>query len=289
MDTMPLLSEMQRVRNIDEMKQRAGEWRRAGHTIALVPTMGALHRGHLELIKLAKSSADKVVVSVFINPLQFGPSESFDTYPRSLGQDEALCIEHGVDALFVPEASDLYPEGFSTYVVEEGISQGLCGVSRPHYFKGVSTVVVMLANIIQPQCLILGQKGAQRAAVIQKVVKDLHIPVEVLVAPVVREESGLLMSSRSARLQEHQRRDGVKVYEALLQGKRLIDEGITSSDRVMAEVTHHLAGSPYIRVIHVSLIHRDTFQVMRTVQPGKGILAIAAWLDRERWVDNILV
>ena len=286
---MPLLSEMQRMRSVEDMKQLATEWRRAGQTIALVPTMGALHQGYLELIKLAQQSADKVVVSVFINPLQFGPNESFDAYPRSLGQDEALCMEHGVDALFVPEVEDLYPEGFSTYVVEEGISQDLCGVSRPQYFKGVSTVAVMLMNIIQPQYLVLGQKGAQRVAVIQKMVSDLHIPVEIVVSPVVREESGLLMSSRSARLQEHQRRDGIKLYEALLQGKRLIDEGVTSSDRVMAEVTHYLAGSPYVRVIHVSLVHRDTFQLMRTVEPGKGILAVAAWLDRERWVDNILV
>lgn len=289
MDTMPLLSEMQRMRSVDDMKQLATEWRRKGLTIALVPIMGALHSGHLELIKLAQKSADKIVVSAFINPLQFDPNESFDAYPGSLGQDEALCIEHGVDALFVPEVENLYPEGFSTYVVEEGISQGLCGVSRPQYFKGVSTVALMLMNIIQPQYFVLGQKGAQRVAVIQKMVQDLHIPVEVVVSPVVREESGLLMSSRSARLQDHQRRDGIKLYQALLQGKRLIDEGISSSDRVMAEVTHHLAGSPYIRVIHVSLVYRDTFQLMRTVKPGKGILAVAAWLDQERWVDNILV
>lgn len=286
---MPLLSKMQRMRSVKEMKQRASEWRQERLTIALVPTMGALHQGHLALIKLSQSYADKVVVSVFINPLQFGPNEGFDAYPRSLGQDEALCMEYGVDALFIPEVEDLYPKGFSTYVIEEGISQGLCGVSRPQYFKGVSTVAVILMNIIQPKYLVLGQKGAQRVAVIQKMVHDLHMPVDILVSPVVREESGLLMSSRSARLQEHQRRDGIKLYQALLKGKRLIDEGVSSSDRVMAEVTHHLAGSPYIRVIHVSLVHRDTFEVMRTVQPGKGILAVAAWLDRERWVDNILV
>jgi pantoate--beta-alanine ligase len=289
MDTMPLLSAIRRIRNVDEMKNTASQWRAEGLKVALVPTMGALHRGHVQLIKRAQSSADKVVVSIFINPLQFGPGERLDAYPRNLERDEALCMEHGVDALFMPEVDSLYPEGFSTCILEEAISQSLCGVSRPQYFKGISTVAVILMNIVQPHSIVLGQNGAQRIAVIQKVVRDLHIPVEIIVGPVVRDENGLLMSSRSDQLQEHQRRDGVKLYEALLQGKRLIDEGVTSSDRIMAEVTHHLAGSPYVRVIHVSLVDRERFQLMRTVVPGKGILVVAAWLDRERWVDNILV
>ncbi|GAB4269644.1 MAG: pantoate--beta-alanine ligase [Opitutales bacterium] len=289
METMPLLSEMHRVRQPEDMHKLTSAWTQAGNTIALVPTMGALHAGHLSLIDLARKQADKVVVSIFINPFQFGPNESFDAYPRSLSQDESLCMGHGVDALFVPAAEAIYPDNFSSYIAEDKISQRLCGASRPQYFKGISTATVILLNIIQPKCLILGQKGIQRAAVIQKIVKDLRMPVEVLVAPLVREADGLAMSSRSCRLQEHQRRDGIKIYEALLQGKRLIDEGVTSPDRVMAEVTHHLAGSPYIRVVHVSLVSRDTFDPMTTVMPGQGILAVGAWLDQERWVDNILV
>jgi pantoate--beta-alanine ligase len=280
---------MQIIPTIPEMQSLAISLRTHGKLIGLVPTMGALHEGHLRLIDAAKQKADVVIVSIFVNPAQFGPNEDFAKYPRTLETDIAACEKRGADIVFTPKASDIYPPGYSTYVSEERLSKGLCGISRPGHFRGVCTVVNLLFNITRPDFAVFGQKDAQQVATIKKMVADLWLPLEVVVAPTLREPDGLAMSSRNQYLSEEQRSEAAKIYRALLEGKRLVDEGIRSPDRVLAEVTHVLAQSRRIRVIYVTLVDRDSFAPVREVIPGKGLIAVAVWLNDIRLIDNVEV
>ena len=280
---------MQIIPSIPEMQSVAITLRTQGKLIALVPTMGALHEGHLRLIDSAKQRADVVIVSIFVNPTQFGPNEDFSKYPRTFEADAEACRQRGADIVFAPKKDDIYPPGYSTYVTEERLSKGLCGISRPGHFRGVSTVVNLLFNITRPDFAVFGQKDAQQAAIIKKMVADLWLPVEIVVAPTVREADGLAMSSRNQYLSEEQRHDAARIYRALREGKRLVDEGIRSPDRVLAEVTHVLSQSRRIRVIYVTMVDRDTFTPVREVVPGKCLIAVAVWVNDIRLIDNLEV
>ncbi len=280
---------MQIIPSIPEMQSVAITLRTQGKLIALVPTMGALHEGHLRLIDSAKQRADVVIVSIFVNPTQFGPNEDFSKYPRTFEADAEACKQRGADIVFAPKKDDIYPPGYSTYVTEERLSKGLCGISRPGHFRGVSTVVNLLFNITRPDFAVFGQKDAQQAAIIKKMVADLWLPVEIVVAPTVREADGLAMSSRNQYLSEEQRHDAARIYRALREGKRLVDEGIRSPDRVLAEVTHVLSQSRRIRVIYVTMVDRDTFTPVREVVPGKCLIAVAVWVNDIRLIDNLEV
>jgi pantoate--beta-alanine ligase len=280
---------MQIIPTIPEMQSLAISLRTQGKLIGLVPTMGALHEGHLRLIDAAKQKADVVIVSIFVNPAQFGPNEDFAKYPRTLETDIAACEKRGADIVFTPKATDIYPPGYSTYVTEERLSKGLCGISRPGHFRGVCTVVNLLFNITRPDFAVFGQKDAQQVATIKKMVADLWLPVEIVVAPTLREADGLAMSSRNQYLSEEQRVEAAKIYRALREGKRLVDEGIRSPDRVLAEITHVLAQSRRIRLIYVALVDRDSFTPVREVVPGHGLIAVAVWLNDIRLIDNLEV
>jgi pantoate--beta-alanine ligase len=280
---------MQTITTIPEMQSLAIGLRTQGKLIGLVPTMGALHEGHLRLIDVAKEKADVVIVSIFVNPAQFGPNEDFQKYPRTFEADAAACEARGADIVFAPKGADIYPPGFSTYVSEERLSKGLCGISRPGHFRGVCTVVGLLFNITRPDFAVFGQKDAQQAAVIKKMVADLWLPVEVNVAPTVREADGLAMSSRNRYLTEEQRQEATRIYRALREGKRLVDEGIRSPDRVLAEVTHVLSQGRRVRVIYVALVDRDSFAPTREVVPGKCTILVAVWIDGIRLIDNLEV
>jgi len=280
---------MQIIPTINEMQALAISLRTQGKLIALVPTMGALHEGHLRLIDVAKQKADVVIVTIFVNPAQFGPNEDFAKYPRTLEADTAACQKRGADLVFAPKTSEIYPPGYSTYVSEERLSKGLCGISRPGHFRGVCTVVNVLFNITRPDFAVFGQKDAQQVAVIKKMVTDLWLPVEVVVAPTVREADGLAMSSRNKYLSEDQRHEAAKIYRALREGKRLVDEGIRSPDRVLAEITHVLAQSRKIRLIYVSMVDRESFTPVREVLPGKSLIVVAVWVNDIRLIDNLEV
>ncbi len=280
---------MQIIPTITEMQALAISLRTQGKLIALVPTMGALHEGHLRLIDEAKQRADVVIVSIFVNPAQFGPNEDFAKYPRTFDADAAACEKRGADLIFAPKKDDIYPAGYSTYVAEERLSKGLCGISRPGHFRGVCTVVNILFNITRPDYAVFGQKDAQQVAVIKKMVADLWLPVEIVVAPTVREADGMAMSSRNQYLSEEQRADATRIYRALREGKRLVDEGIRSPDRVLAEVTHVLSQSRRIRVIYVALVDRESFVPVREVEPSKGLIAVAVWVNDIRLIDNMEV
>lgn len=277
------------IRSVADMRSTVDGIRKAGETIALVPTMGYLHRGHLSLIETARDRGDRVVVSLFVNRIQFGPNEDFQRYPQDFEQDLAACGEAGVDYLFCPAEEEMYPPGYSTYIDEEKYSRDLCGKSRPHHFRGVLTVVGKLFNIVRPDVAVFGQKDAQQAAVVRKMVADLHFGVEILVNPTLREEDGLAMSSRNTYLTATQREDATVIYQALRKAKGMVESGTANTDRVEAEVTNILSSKRRLRVIYVEIVDPETMERRREIVPGRSLLAVAVWVDEVRLIDNILL
>lgn len=278
---------MQIIQSVNEMQSHAIGLRSSGHLIGLVPTMGSLHEGHLRLIDIAKEKTDKVIVSIFVNPTQFGPSEDFNTYPRVLEEDLEKCRERGVDIVFNPSLPEMYPKGYSTFVEEEHISAGLCGVSRPQHFRGVTTVCLKLFNIARPDIAIFGQKDAQQGAVIKKMVADLNLPTEIVIGPTVREPDGLALSSRNSYLTDVQRNEALGISQALKTAKAMVDQGTRSVDRIVAEITHHLSQQRRVRLIYAQVVDAETMEPASEIQPGKQIAVVAAWVDQTRLIDNI--
>ena len=278
---------MQKISSINEMQSHAISLRSNGCLIGLVPTMGCMHEGHISLIDIAREKADKVIVSIFVNPAQFGANEDFDRYPRVLAEDLELCREKGVDIVFNPESAEIYPEGYSTYVEEEQVSAGLCGVSRPNHFRGVATVCLKLFNITRPDFAVFGQKDAQQCAVVRKMASDLNLPIEVLVGPTLRDADGLATSSRNRYLTPTQRSDALTIPKALGEGKKLVEQGVRNVDRVVAEVIHHLSQCRRIRVLYVQVVDNETMEPAREIEPGRHSIVLAAWVDQTRLIDNI--
>ena len=278
---------MQTIQSVNEMQSHAIGLRSSGRLIGLVPTMGSLHEGHLSLIDIAKEKSDKVIVSIFVNPTLFGPSEDYEKYPRVLEEDIEKCRERGADIVFNPSVDEMYPPGFSTFVTEEQISSGLCGVSRPHHFRGVTTVCLKLFNITRPDLVVLGQKDAQQCAVIRKMVTDLNISAEIVIGPTHRDADGMATSSRNAYLTDSQRQEALCISQSLRTAKSMVDSGTKSVDRIVAEVIHHLSLSRRIRVIYAQVVDRDTMEPAREIIPGQQLLCVAAWADQIRLIDNI--
>jgi pantoate--beta-alanine ligase len=278
---------MQIITSVSEMQTLAAELRSQGKTIALVPTMGALHAGHVSLVTVAVGRADCVVVSIFVNPTQFSPNEDFNKYPRELEADIAKCEAAGAHVIFAPPADQIYPKGFSTYITEEFIARPLEGVSRPTHFRGVTTVVAKLFNICRPAVAVFGQKDGQQVAVIKKMVTDLNFEVEIAVAPTLREADGLALSSRNRYLSTTQRLEALAISRALFKAREMVAGGERRSDRLVAEATHILGQHRRIRVIYVSLVDADTMEPPREVKPGHSIMAIAVWMEDVRLIDNI--
>ncbi|PTX97884.1 pantoate--beta-alanine ligase [Opitutus sp. ER46] len=280
---------MLKIESVSEMRSYAAQLRAAGQTIALVPTQGALHAGQEGLIRAAAQRADSVVVSIFVNPLQFPPNEIVARYPRSLEADFALCERCGAHVAFVPAAEEIYPKGFSTYVVEEHVAKPLDGVSRPTHFRGVTTLMAKLINIIHPTFAFFGQKTAQRAAVVRKMCDDLGFPVEVIVEPTVREPDGLAAGVHNRSLTVAQRIDAVALHAAVEKARTMVAGGVRSPDRIVAEATHILGERRRIRVIYISIVDPVTLEAQREVVPGHSMLAIAVWIDEVRLLDNVLL
>jgi pantoate--beta-alanine ligase len=280
---------MLKIESVSEMRAYAAQMQAAGRKIALVPTQGALHAGQEGLIRAAAQRADVVVVSIFVNPLQFPPNEIVARYPRNVEADLALCERCGVHAVFVPTTEEMYPRGFSTYVVEEHVAKPLDGVSRPTHFRGVTTLMAKLCNIVQPTYAFFGQKTAQRAAVVRKMAQDLGLGVEVVIVPTVRDEDGLAVGVRNRDLTSGQRHDALALYTALEKAKTMAAQGVRSPDRIIAEATHILGERRRIRVIYISIVDPATMEPVREVQPGRAMLAIAAWIDEVRLLDNVLL
>lgn len=280
---------MKKIETIAEMRALVASWRAKGKTVALVPTMGALHEGSLALVKAARQQADAVIVSIFVNPHAFGPNESFPAYPRSPEQDIKACADEKVDAVFMPAAEEMFPRGYSTYVSEEAVSRPLCGVSRPVYFRGTTTQVAKLLNITRPDTIFLGQKDAQQVAVIRKMIADLHFDVKTVVVPTVREADGLASGVRNRDLTTTQRQEALALSKALRKATEMVEKGVRSPDRVVAEATHVLSQHRRVRVIYVSIVDVATMEPVREIVPGQTLLAIAAWVDELRLIDNCVL
>ena len=278
---------MQKIETIGVMRETASTLRLADKRVAFIPTLGALHAGHASLVRLARTKADVVVVSAFVNPLQFGPSEDLAKYPRNPSADAALCEREGADILFAPTAEEMFPRGFSTLVQEDAVSKPLCGVSRPVLFRGVLTCWLKLLNIVRPDVLVLGEKDPQQIAVVRKATGDLLVPVEIATGPVVRDADGLAVSARNSYLTPTQRDEALAVFGALRRAKEMVEGGVKSADRLVAEVTHIIAAKRRLRVIYISVVDRYTMEQLREIVPGQCLLAISFWVDEVRLTDNM--
>ena len=279
---------MEVINSIQEIKQLALRFEKEEKKIGFVPTMGYLHDGHLSLIDLIRERSDILILSIFVNPTQFGVGEDLDKYPRDMERDLTLCMERKVDYIFAPQTDEIYPEGASTYVSEEGVSQGLCGEARPTHFKGVTTICAKLFNLVRPAYVALGQKDAQQVVVLKRMIQDLHFPIELVIGPTLREPDGLAMSSRNSYLNDRQREDALLIYQALQAGKQLVDEkGIRNVDRVKAELMTTLRSGSFIRINYAEVVDREDMLPEKEIELGRSMLVIAVWVDNIRLIDNM--
>ncbi|WP_305045668.1 pantoate--beta-alanine ligase [Geoalkalibacter sp.] len=276
---------MEIITDIQDMQQRCLAARGEGKRLAFVPTMGYLHEGHLSLLRAARAAGDVVVLSIFVNPTQFGAGEDFDSYPRDLSRDAEMARAVGTDWLFAPRASAMYPAGFSTWVEVEGLTGNLCGASRPGHFRGVTTVVCKLFNIVQPHVAFFGQKDFQQLAVIRRMSADLNLPVEVRGLPIVREADGLAMSSRNVKLTPDQRRQALALFDGIRLAAAQVKAGERDSRRVLAAVRERIQQEPEARIDYIQVCHDETLSDLETIGPH-AVLLLAVRVGATRLIDN---
>lgn len=270
------------------MQSRADRLRREGKTTAFVPTMGYLHEGHLSLLRIGKQQADDLVLSIFVNPAQFGPNEDLDSYPRALDNDLQLAEEEGVDAVFVPTDKALYQEGYQTYVELETLPAHLCGLSRPVFFKGITTVVSQLFNIVKPHLAVFGEKDFQQLAIIRQMVRDLKFDIEIIGGPIIREADGLAMSSRNAYLKPEQRSAALALYKVLENARAMVKEGILDTTQLTAQAQDIFSTHPAIKVDYISLCDPLTLDSVQSVHK-QTLMALAVNLEGIRLIDNTIL
>ncbi len=276
------------LKNIGEMKAATREARTKGLTIGFVPTMGFLHEGHLSLVRGSRKSADMTVVSIFVNPLQFGPKEDFRQYPRDLDRDSELLEREGVDYLFCPDESEMYPDGYNTTVEVAGLQDKLCGRSRPGHFKGVTTVVLKLFNIVQPDLAFFGQKDAQQGIILQKMVKDLNVDVNIRILPIVRDRDGLALSSRNSYLNAQERQAAVILSKGLREAEALFNVGEQKAAALISRTTETIKMEPLAKVDYVEIV--DLVELKPIAVLDRDVLvAVAVYIGETRLIDNIIL
>jgi len=275
-------------KTIDDMRAASRRTHLENRTLGFVPTMGALHEGHLSLVRAAKSKCDVVAVSIFVNPLQFGPSEDLAKYPRTFERDVALLEREAVDILFAPAPEEMYPAGAVTCVTVEGLSEKLCGRSRPGHFRGVTTVVAKLFNIVQPDFAFFGQKDAAQATIIRRMARDLNFPVEIVVCPIVREPDGLAMSSRNAYLSPQERRSALVLSRSLKEISNLFDQGERSAIKLIAAGKQVLSLDPAVRLDYLEIVEPATLDPVQELT-SPALVAVAAFVGNTRLIDNVLL
>lgn len=267
----------------------ARKLRRENKTVAFVPTMGALHAGHLALVKEARQMADVVIVSVFVNPTQFNDKGDLERYPRDLAGDAAMLAEYDVDFIFAPEASEIYPPDFSTYVYVENLTETLEGASRPGHFRGVATVVTILFNTVRPDIAVFGQKDAQQLAVIRKMTRDLGFETEIVGVPTVREESGLAMSSRNSLLSDEEREKASVIYQALRSAKLAFKEGQRNASKLAQIVQETLDAEPLAMTDYVAVVDSDSLEPIEKIGDNEAMIAVAVRFGKVRLIDNVIL
>lgn len=279
---------MQIVGTIKEVRELVKSWKKAGETVALVPTMGYLHEGHGSLIEKAKKENDKVVVSIFVNPMQFGPNEDLASYPRDLEKDSTYCQSLGADLIFHPEPEEMYHEGFSSYVDMSVLTEELCGLSRPVHFRGVCTVVSKLFHIVQPDRAYFGEKDAQQLAIIKHMVDDLNIDVEVIGCPIVREDDGLAKSSRNTYLSPEERKAALILSKTIELGKKLVADGETDAEKLVQKMKENIETEPMARIDYVKAVNGLTMQQQKEVK-APMLVAMAVYIGKTRLIDNFIL
>jgi pantoate--beta-alanine ligase len=280
---MEIINRKQRMASI------ARKLRRENKTVGFVPTMGALHEGHLSLVREARQMSDIVIVSIFVNPAQFGAGEDLEKYPRDLTADASMLTQYDVDYVFAPETQEIYGEGFSTYVYVEGLTDGLEGASRPGHFRGVATVVTILFNTIRPDFAFFGQKDAQQVAVIKRLTKDLGFETEIVVLPIVREESGLALSSRNAYLSDEDREKAAVMFSGLREAKIAYKKGTRNAADLAQIVQKEIETEPAANIDYIAVVERDSLQPIDKVGDNEAIIAAAVRFGNVRLIDNIVL
>lgn len=271
-----------------DVRNQVKEWKKQGLSVGLVPTMGYLHEGHKSLIEKAVSENDRVVVSVFVNPIQFAPSEDLESYPRDIEKDTALCESAGADLIFNPTPEEMYPDGFSTHVTMDGLTKELCGKTRPTHFGGVCTVVSKLFNIAAPDRAYFGEKDAQQLAIIKRMVKDLNFDIEIVGCPIVREADGLAKSSRNTYLNAEERKAALILSKSIALGKKLVESGERSSKAVIKAMTEKIETEPLARIDYVNIVNADSIEPVDTIS-GNILAAIAVYIGKTRLIDNFIM
>ncbi|RLD17279.1 MAG: pantoate--beta-alanine ligase [Caldiserica bacterium] len=280
---------MQLIRSVKKMQNLSLKLKRKGKKIGFVPTMGFLHEGHLSLVERCRKDCDILVVSIFVNPTQFGPREDYKSYPRDLKRDIKLCKKYNVDIIFYPDVKDMYPEGFETYVELEKLPNHLCGLSRPGHFRGVATVVTKLFNIVQPDVAYFGEKDWQQLKIIEKLVRDLNFPIRIKSGKIIRERDGLAMSSRNKYLSEKERKEAICLYKSLLFAKELIEKGerdVSKIKRKMRELILKIA--PKAKVDYIEIVDPETLESLSRIKE-RNLVALAVKIGVARLIDNMLI
>lgn len=279
---------MQITGKISDVRSQVKEWKKQDLTVGFVPTMGYLHEGHASLMKRARAECDKVVVSIFVNPMQFGANEDLDSYPRDLEADSKLCESIGVDLIFHPEVEEMYAEGFCSFVDMNGLTKELCGKSRPIHFRGVCTVVSKLFNIVTPDKAFFGQKDAQQLAVIRRMVRDLNMDIEIVGCPIIREEDGLAKSSRNTYLNDEERKAALILSQTIRLGEKLVEEGEKDAGKLVAAMKENIEKEPLAKIDYVEAVNMDTIEKVDTIAPNT-LVAMAVYIGKTRLIDNFIV
>ena len=275
-------------KSVDSMRKQSFDWKKEGFKVGFVPTMGFLHEGHLSLMEEAKKNADKVVVSIFVNPIQFGEGEDFETYPRDLEKDVKLAAEKGVDAVFFPSVEEIYPENYQTYVELENLPGFLCGRSRDGHFRGVSTIVTKLFNIVVPDCACFGEKDFQQLAIIKQMVKDLNLGIKIIGVPIVREEDGLAKSSRNTYLSPDERENALLLHKSLLQSKKMIEDGERDSSVIIKKAEELILSFEKAEIDYINICSPETL-LDQDIVSGPVLMAMAVYMGKTRLIDNMVI
>lgn len=279
---------MKIIRNIEEMKIISKEIKSKGMSLGMVPTMGFLHEGHKSLIKCAKENNDIVTVSIFVNPTQFGPDEDYESYPRDLEHDSKICQMEGVDYIFHPEPDEMYPDGYSTFVIPgERMTNILCGITRPGHFRGVCTVLTKLFSIINPDNAYFGEKDIQQLAIVRRMVKDLNLGVNINGCPIIREEDGLAKSSRNTYLNEEERKAAIILRKSILKGKEFMDNGEKNVEKIRKVIVDSINSEPLAKIDYVEIIDFDTFDRIEKLSKNT-LIAMAVYIGKTRLIDNLI-
>jgi pantoate--beta-alanine ligase len=279
---------MRVIKKINEMQELVDRLKQDAHKIGFIPTMGFLHEGHLSLFRVAKKYSDIRIVSIFVNPTQFAPSEDFEKYPRDFTRDKKLCTQEGIDYIFYPSVEEMYQKNHKTYVFIDDLSKKLCGITRPTHFKGVTTVVAKLFNIVKPDIAVFGQKDAQQCVIIKKIILDLNFDIKIVIAPIIREPDGLAMSSRNRYLDGNERQDAIILYRSLQLAEKMIKQGEIDTNNIKEKMEELIQEVPSASIEYISIVDPDTLDPVDKIKKST-LIAIALYIGHTRLIDNIII